>query len=262
MSWFETIIVAVILLAAGLYLLLAASIIVTALVESRPVKSLVPADPDDPEQRKLGMTGAAPGRSECSDFDSNPYGAPGAKTYVEERVRAASQLGFTAPRLFKPVKGGIYKTRNALMVSRSGQILAVIRWGTTAAIRNEVTLLYSALEDGRYLLTSDRPTGTRTPGFYDDAVLWLADFDQLLRRHEERLFAINQPIGQFAPEAPLEAYMDILERRARLLVDRGEAYWVDPEQSAFRFTLKGALKNYGQTLSTKHVDGSLAATAR
>ena len=149
------------------------------------------------------------------------------------------------------------------MVSRSGQTLAVIRWGTTAAIRNEVTLLYSDLEDGRYLLTSDRPAGTRTPGFYDDAVLWLADFDQLVGRHEERLRAPDQTtIGQFASETPLEAYMDILERRARFLVAAGEAYWVDREQSAYRSTLKGAIKTYALTFSTKHVDRSLAATAR
>ena len=72
MSWFETIILAVVVLAAGLYLLLGVAIIVTALVERRPVKSLVPADPDDPEWRKLGTMAAGQGGPGPRGPDSNP----------------------------------------------------------------------------------------------------------------------------------------------------------------------------------------------
>jgi hypothetical protein len=155
--------------------------------------------------------------------------------------------------------GGIYQTYSVLTVSPSGHVLAVVHWGRTASIRNEKTVLYSQLEDGRYLITSDRPTGARTPGLYDDLVFLGADFEKLLTRHESRLRSSGQRIRHLSPENPLAELEAILEHRARFLVERGDAYWVDPEHTAFRSTLKGALKAYAQTLSLRHVDRSLSA---
>jgi hypothetical protein len=259
MGWLATIALAIVLLALGLYALLGVAIIVTALVERRPVKSLAPAEPSDPEWQRLGAIDVGRGSSGLSESESNPYTAPGASPYVESQIGAAARLGFTAPRLFKYVKGGIYKTRSVLTISPSQQILAVIRWGSTASIRNEATVLFSALEDGRYLVTSDRPSGSRTPGLYDDLVFLKADWDQLVRRHEERVRACRQNIRRLSPENPLAEYEAILERRARFLVEHGDAYWVDQEQTEYRSTLKGALKFYAQSFSTKHVDRSLIA---
>jgi hypothetical protein len=159
--------------------------------------------------------------------------------------------------LYKHAKGGIYKTHNVLTLSPTRQTLAVVVWGTTGSIRNEVTSLYSALDDGRYLITSDRSIGSRTPGLYDDQVYFGATFEQLIRRHEERLHVSGNKIKRLSEEKPLEEYEAILRRRAQLLVERGEAYWADPEQTTFRSTLKGALQTYLLTLSTKHVDQSL-----
>ena len=262
MSWLEIIIVVAVLTAGGLYLMLVLSIILTALIERRLVKSLVPAEPDDPEWRLLraAVPGARPSGHPAAE--SNPYTGPGTSSYAELQIHAASELGFAAPHLFKPVKGGIYQTHNAMTVSHSGQILAVIRWGTTASIRNEATVLYSALENGQYLVTSDRPTGARTPGLHDDQVYLGADFGELVRRHEERLRASGQIPRPLDRENPLAEHEAIIENRARFLISKGEAYWVDPEQTAFRSTFKGALNYYTRTLSLKHVDRSLSSTVR
>lgn len=261
MGWVATIGLAIVLLAAGLYALLAIAIVVTALVERRPLKPLAPAEPDDPEWQKLGSIPSAAGSSPSPEPDPNPYTAPGTTTYAESQIRAASELGFSAPRLYKHAQGGIYKTHGVLTISPTRQVLAVIRWGTTGSIRNEGTILYSSLEDGRYLVTSDRPIGSRTPGFYDDQVFLGASFAQLVRRHEERMQASGKQIKRLPVDNPLAEYEAILERRARFLVDRGEAKWVDSGQTAFRSTLKGALKAYAMTLSTKHVDQSLRMPA-
>ena len=59
MGWLETIVLGVVLLAAGLYLLLAVAIVVTAMVERRPLKYLAPAGQDDPEWQKLGSIASA-----------------------------------------------------------------------------------------------------------------------------------------------------------------------------------------------------------
>jgi hypothetical protein len=260
MSWLETIIVVIVLIGGGLYLILAVAIIVTALIERRPVNFLAPAELSDPEWQRLGEVAANPGAHESPAFDSNPYSQPGKISYAEGQIRAASRLGFSRPRLFKHVKGGIYKTQWVLMVSPSRQILAVVRFGTTASIRNEATMLCSALEDGRYIRTSDRPTGDRVPELIDDILLMDADFDQLCHRQEERLHASGQNIRKLSSEDPLTECHAILEHRARFLVAKGDAYWVNSEQTEFRSSLIGALNLYAQTLSTSHVDRSLVGT--
>jgi hypothetical protein len=261
MGWVATIGLAIGLLAAGLYALLVAAIIVTALVERRPLKPLAPADPDDPEWQKLGSIPSGAGSSPSPEPDPNLYSAPGTTTYAESQIRAASELGFSAPRLYKHALGGIYKTHNVLTVSAKREILAYIRWGTTGSIRNEVTSLYSALDDGQYLITSDRPIGSRTPGFYDDQVYLGASFAQLVGRHKERLQASGKNANCLSVENPLAEYEAILERRARFLVERGDAKWVDAGQTAFRSTLRGALRAYTMTLSARHVDQSLRVAA-
>jgi hypothetical protein len=241
----------------GLWLALQLAIVATALIERRPVKFLTPADPDDPEWRKLGASAARAGSSAAPTPALNPYAAPGsASSYAERQVRAATELRFSPPRLFKHIKGGTYKTYSALMVSPTEQILSVVRWGTLAKMRTDATLLYSALDDGTYLITSDRITGVRSPGIFHDLVYLDADFSRLVERHEERMLASGRNVKILSGSDPLAELEAIYADRARFLIEQGDAYWADPEQTAFRSTFKGAVKT-ATAASTKHVDQSL-----
>ena len=76
---------------------LGVAIIVTALVERRQVKPLAPADPNDPEWEKLASITSGNGSSSAPQSNPNPYSAPGASSYAETQIRAASRLGFSAP---------------------------------------------------------------------------------------------------------------------------------------------------------------------
>jgi hypothetical protein len=129
------------------------------------------------------------------------------------------------------------------LVSPSRAILADFRWGTTAGIRNEGTVLYSEREDGRYLVTSDRPAGSRTPGLCDEILYMDADFEQLLGRHEGRIRTSGESMKPFSPENPLAELEAILDARAQFHVANGDANWVDAEQTAFRSTIKGRLES-------------------
>lgn len=261
MGWITAIGLTIVLLAVGLYALLGVAIIITALVERRGVKPLIEAEPDDPEWQKLGAVRPGAQSSSVSAADSNPYAAPGSATYAETQLRAAAELGFSATCLYRHAKGGIYKTHNTLALSADRQILALVRWGTTASIRNEASVLYSALDDGRYLVTSDRPIGSRTPGFYDEHVFLGASFAQLLRRHQERLRQSSSPVRPLSLENPRAEYEEILTRRARHLVECGEAVWLDAAQTEFRSTFKGAIRTYALTFSTGYIDRSLRIPA-
>lgn len=255
MGWLGTIGVGIALAFAGVYVALAVSIVLTALIERRPVKPLVPVKSDDSEYQTLGALepGVESQRGSRPEFGSRP--TPG-RSYAEAQVRAALRLGFSQPSLCKHTKGGIYRTYGALTVSESRRVLAVIRWGTTAAIRNQVTMLHSVFHDGRYLVTSDRVTGSRVPGLSDDLVLPGAEFGELFDRHQARLADCREAIREMAPENPLAEYEALLEHKARFLIQNGDAYWVDFQETEYRSTLLGALKTYGQTLSTHHVDRS------
>jgi hypothetical protein len=240
----------------GLWLALQLAIVTTALIERRPVKFLTPADPADPEWGKLGMSATRAGSSAPPAPAVNPYAVPGSAPYAERQVRAAAELRFSPPRLFKHIKGGTYKTYSALMVSPTEQTLAVVRWGTLAKMRVDATLLYSALDDGTYLITSDRITGMRSPGIFNDLVYLDADFSQLVERHEERMLASGRKVKILAGSDPLAELEAIHADRARFLIEHGNAYWADPEETAFRSTFKGAL-SIATAASPKHVDQSL-----
>ena len=260
MGWSEKLVIALVVAAAGFYAVMGIAIVVTALIERRPLKFLVPADPDDPLSRRLDVIISGAGASTSDGRDFNPYASSATHPYWETQVMTASRLGFSISRLFKNSQGGIYQNNAVLMVSPSRQILAVVRFGTTAKLRNEGTALYSALADGRYLVTWDRPSGGRTPGLYDGYMFYRADFAECVARHEERLNAAGNPPGHFSAETPLADYEAILARRASFLIENGQAYWVDPEHTAFRSTVKGALAMWLMTFDTKHIDrGAVAA---
>jgi hypothetical protein len=256
MEEFVNIFTILILLGVGLYLLLGVAIIVTALVERRPLKFLLPLEDGDPElQRLLAIANNAFSRDrlDFADDSLEDLIAP----YPDSRVRAATLLGFSAPQVFKHAKGGTYNTKTALMLSPTQETLAVIRWGTIASLRTNATLLYSLFEDGRILLTSDRPVGSRIPDIQDDLVYNSANFNQLYRRHQLRLEESSKKLVLMQRDDLLVGLNQILDRKVHYLFEHREARWADEDKSSYKSTLKGAIKIYAQTFSTKHVDQSL-----
>jgi hypothetical protein len=113
--------------------------------------------------------------------------------------------------------------------------------------------LYSRLDDGSYLVTSDKPTGAEAPGYYDNEIVMGADFDRLLARHEARLEETGRVTIPFRGDDALANYEAIIAGRLESLVGSGEAYYIDPERTTIRSTLKGALLNYLRTLTPKKV---------
>jgi hypothetical protein len=194
MPWVSTGVVVVVVAAVGLYLLLGVTIFVTHLIEKRPFRFLTPAPDDDPGWSKI--PDRAP-KLEATPEAFNPYQSPGSAEYTETSNAAAARLGIAFHGLHVPVKGRIYQTRTALWVSPTRQILAVVGWGKSAAITEEKTILYTALDDGRFLVTSDKPTGAETPGLYENLYVLGADFDSLVRRHEARIYQSGRGVHLF-----------------------------------------------------------------
>jgi hypothetical protein len=247
MQWLAFALLIAFLAFLGFYAALGLTIIVTSLVEKRPIRPLRPADPDDPERSALepiraeGAAAPAPGAF-------NPYQAPGTRPYAQKMNDGAAKAGFSDRGLFVNVNEGLAKVHATLWLSPARDALALISWGTVAKITADKTMLISDLGDGRVLITSDGFAGNEAPGFDEPRVLPGADFERLAGRHSERLRLSGGPARPFESEDALAILDQILERRARFLVDRGDAYYVDAGgRPGFRSTLKGALKLYGRT---------------
>lgn len=238
-----TIFGSVVVLVVGLRLMLAVVTFITSLREKRPLKYLVLADADDPEHSKLPWSIARrePGTTSPTEF--NPYEAPSSSADHASTTNAeAARLGFTFCGLYRHAKGGTYKSYNTLWLSPSRDTLAVVVWGTLARIDVSKTVLYSAFDDGRYLISASKFTGTETPGLYELAYFLGADFAYLLRRHDERLAASGRRVRPFPAGDGLAALEAIVARRSHFLVESGDAYFVDPEGSVISSTFKGASK--------------------
>jgi hypothetical protein len=254
LDWVGIIVAGMVFAVLGVWLVLGVAIVSVALVERRPIKLFVPVESDDPEWQSLDAIKRDRGSSNLIAPEPDEPVAGITPRYAETQIRAAIRLGFRSPRLFKMAKGGMYRTYTVLAVSDSCKILAAIRWGSTASIRDRITLLYSFFEDGRYLVTSDRISGTRVRGFSFDLVLQRASFEQLLERHEGRLCDCLDQIRDLAPENPLAEFEALLQAKARFLIQKGDAYWTDPAETEYRSTLRGAFKMYVQTFSAPEVD--------
>jgi hypothetical protein len=260
-AWLGTILIALMGLAAILYGLLVITVFVTHLIERRPVRPMKPAAADDPAWAKLQPIDSIRAASSAGEF--NPFQAPGAGgDYASLRNSAAQGLGYAGQGLFTRMQGPPQKYYAALWLSSCRRVLAAVRWGTIGGLKANKTVLYSALENGRYIVTADGFTGAETPGLYDDSVLPDVDFDALVHRHEERLVESRQPVRQLHNEG-LAEYEAILERRARFLVEQGDAYFVDGEESAIRSTLKGAFNGVGRLFQpTRYLDRKSAIVRR
>jgi hypothetical protein len=246
MGWFEIALLVAVGLYVALRLVLGVLIVVTHLVEKRSICSLVPMDADDsPGSRPDGASStASPG--------FNPYEAPGASTpgYVEARCLRAEELGFVCHGRFKHFKGGIYQARYALWESPTRDILAVVIWGTTVKINLDKTILYTPIDGGRFLVTSDKITGVQAPWIFEDELFLGADFDRLVEEHCRRLREAGGPARPFSGPDGLADYRAIRTRLIQSFVDRGEAYYLGPDRDVVRSTLKGAFLAFFRTFKT------------
>ncbi len=240
-------------LAFGLFVafrvLLAALIVVTHLIEKRPICSLVPIDRDD-----------APDGSRHPDGEAgapafNPYEAPRStiSDYAQARNLRFAELGFAPGGPYKQGKGGIYQGRYVLWQSPGRDVLASVAWGTVGGMPVDKTILYTSLDDGRYLVTSDKPTGVLAPWVFDDEIAFGTDLDGLVDRHRRRLEHSPWRALRSPGADPLDEYRAMRTRLAEASIEAGEAYYLDPGRTAIRSNLKGALLGAVRSLRAPNV---------
>jgi hypothetical protein len=137
-------------------------------------------------------------------------------------------------------QGGIYQGRYDIWLSPDGDILVLVQSGTVAGIKIDKTVLYTAKADGRYVISSDKPTGVNAPGLFDNEIFWQMQLDWLLEGHRGRLRKLGGAIRPFPPDSGFASYREMRRRLVDHWIKGGEVAYREPEQATFRSTLKGA----------------------
>jgi hypothetical protein len=172
--------------------------------------------------------------------------APGeeyAPSSVAEREnRDAEKLGYRHGGLCHDGKGTLYRVRYDFWIAPDDSTIAEVGSGTVAGIAVNAVWLWSRLAEGLILYTTNEAGGQDISGSVDQQTWPGTRLRELVEKHQRRLRGL---IVDPVPAAnPLAALFDMRRAKFAALVARGYGYYVDDEQTACRYTLKGAIVFY------------------
>jgi len=133
------------------------------------------------------------------------------------------------------------KICGTVWMSRDGRTLLVATSGTVSGLRSKQTFLYSPLNDGTYLCTTDNIGESDPSGMYRFKRVWNGLFSSLSKVHQNRLQNAGATVTKFRETSPFTALDELCNRRIELMVNKGLAHYIDPDQVCWRHSFLGAL---------------------
>ncbi len=175
--------------------------------------------------------------------DVPPERCPPPNAYAYEAAAAAAAEQFTWLGTFADGKGKLYRLRYDFFRSPEGDVLAVVGTGTLASVPMQTTWLHTLLADGRCLVTVDHQNGGETDlaGLAEEALIANRGFTGQAAAHRARIAAADQPVTRFSDADPLASFRAYRQKRIERLAALGYAAFLDPQQAAWRYSLKGAV---------------------
>lgn len=167
--------------------------------------------------------------------------------YSQQANAIAAQLGFQHYGTFHHGQGGIYRVRYDFWISPDRLIILDVGGGKVAGMSADAVWFTTPLSDGRYLVTTDFQGEADLSGLQeleiqrDSGVVFIAD------RHRYRVKSSPVPAIPFSDE-PLGDYLQMKKRQVDIMVQRGDARYLDAEQTTWKHTLRGALRFYFVTI--------------
>jgi hypothetical protein len=137
----------------------------------------------------------------------------------------------------------------AAWLSPDRTIVAYVLGGKVAKVNYRKTRLISWTEEETFVETRDDFGEADHTGCRQVEVLINADFDELVRRHAERLQENSRRPRLLDPHTALMYWERMEEIRAARLVESGLARWIDQQHGVWRYTIKGGLKNFLNVVS-------------
>ena len=137
-------------------------------------------------------------------------------------------------------KGPLSRVRAAFWLSPDGLTAAVVAGGKVARMRYRKSFLFSQLRSGEVYLTMDDFGVADLSGTRNTRVVLNADFVELARVHAARILLRSDVTEPFSREQLLLQMNQIETERVRCLVSAGYGRYLDPQQSVWRHTIRGA----------------------
>jgi hypothetical protein len=133
----------------------------------------------------------------------------------------------------------LVKGLQSLFLNHDRTVILAVFSGASAVGKLKKTVLRTQFANGRILESSDQSGLEDLSGLIQREVLLNAGVEELLDFHERRVRATGTPPVPFKPGAGQQEYdqMD-LDRGARWVL-MGLAYWVNPEKTIIRMTVRG-----------------------
>jgi len=137
----------------------------------------------------------------------------------------------------------LYKCCISLWLTAEQCTLIMVWGGKLAKVDYKRTLFISVTNNGQEFVTMDDFGVSDISGLRDIDVVYRADFEELVVRHAQRLAQVNLPLKPFSPTRAMDQYEDLGRIRAERMVALGLAKFLDLQESCWRYTVKGAVRN-------------------
>jgi len=158
--------------------------------------------------------------------------------YLSKVYRSACASGLADCRFFRHQK---YDLTGAFWFTPEKDILVYSGEGKVAKMPAKQTWIYSCLGNGRILVTTDNFDEGDPSGLTEFKRIIDVPLDKLLGAHRKRVENEMALISPFNNTIGPDALAAMAHERVGKLLELGRAQWVDPAQTQWRYTPKGAL---------------------
>ncbi|MGD0137458.1 MAG: hypothetical protein ABSD28_01165 [Tepidisphaeraceae bacterium] len=133
------------------------------------------------------------------------------------------------------------KLCGTVWLSPDRRTLVVTSSGTVSGLRSKQTFLFSPLNDGTYLCTTDNIGESDPSRLLRFKRHWNGLFANLWKLHQKRLSNAAFAVAEFRQSVPFDILTDVYGRRTQSMIEKGLARYADADQACWRHTLLGAL---------------------
>ena len=161
--------------------------------------------------------------------------------YIEAMNQTAGELDFVWDGYFVRSTEGVLRTVWSVFRSPDKSILIIIGQATIGGLRQKLSMIFSKLHDGKYLITTDDAGEPDISGRTERQLRLNADLWELVDCHRAQLAMAGGASSTFGADPVMKELERLSRDQAEALESLGYAGFLDADRTIWRYSLKGAL---------------------
>jgi hypothetical protein len=150
--------------------------------------------------------------------------------------------GFLFDQLLVHAKTPMIQILATVWFSPQQDILALSGAGTVLKMPSWQTWLFTPLQDGRVLVTTDNNDEGDHSGMYVAKRIIGAKLPQLVSAHRARMDKFGAQATKFRERSAADALFGIYRRRVDRMIERGIVRYIDAEHAHWRYNVWGGIR--------------------